>query len=1210
MKWIVKRARIKVSVFGALSIILVASLSPIPATGQGTDTALLRGTVMDASKGIVPGATVTMTNNGTKISQKTITDGMGRYIFNALPPASFTATVEMQGFKTLIQPNIVLRVGQQSDLDFTLAVGAVTQTVEVTGAAPLVNTVSAALGTEVTNRYISEMPLMDRQIVNLSFLAPGVTTVTGKEGLSGSGGGSNFVSNGQRNATAEFRLDGALASLPEGGEGGTSNVSYLPSLEFIQEFKLQNNSFSAEYGNNGGTVVNIVTKSGSNQLHGSGFYFFRRPSLDANDFFSNRAGEPKGAYAHDQYGGSIGGPIRKQKTFFYFDYERMRNNSPYTFTTTVPTALQRVGDFSQTYTYDDDGNPVLQQILNPYDVAYDAEADDWIRQPFKDGSGNPTQNLALATCTKPDPFTFVPTSVPCINSIALKTLALYPEPTGAGDEVTGYNNWTKKYVETAPTYRFDVRIDQNFSEKSRLTARYSHSRTADHLTDPFEAESTNIFNVRQIALEHSWTPTPNLLWTNRFAFARHYNPTLYPVATDPLTLGFPSDLILNPWYNKKAFPMIYFGNYQGLASDICCTTSVEADNQWMISSMVSKVIGSHNMRFGGERRIFLNNFFQPSDTSGGFEFYPDITAQSVYNPADFEGNDLASFLLGWADAGYMSAVPAVANKSMETAFFVQDDWKVTSRLTLNLGLRYEWSTPYSERYDRNQFSCWSCDSGIFVPALGSDWPGKKLLGTTILASSGRRHGDPDYHFAPRLGFAYRLNDKTVFRGGGGVYYGMSYATNWQYGGTAWNKDVNILFSKDSNVTQYASLENPFPTGFVGPQGGKYGALTMWGYGNGNHNSIEFHNGTIYQWNFGIERQISPSTLIEVNYSASRSVHLPWNFKPLTRGNRNFVSQTDREKWGTAGMAEMVPNPFQYLFTQVPGMPEPIFDEPDSIYNDAEIPRIDLLRPYPQFPGSFAGLPNFNATGAYHALQLRFERRASHGLSFTGNYSFSKFISTSDEGSNSWLANLNPGSPQDLTNLAAEKSISANDAPHRVAAAVIYELPIGRGRLLGGQMNRGLDAVIGGWRVTTFVTLQTGWPIDVRMNRNRLQDGRQRPDVTGSPCSGASINAVVDGTANYFNISAFSNPGDQIAGNAPRYFSNCRTPGVHTLDFGIAKQFKIRESTNVEVRGEFFNFLNTPRFEMTSTNYGSGSFGTISSQANSPRHGQIGVRFVF
>jgi len=1190
-------------VLSVVSIFVVASLFPPSVAAQATYTAELRGAVKDASGALVPGARVTATNDETRVLQTRKTDEAGRYLFNALPPASYTIRVEASGFKALVRPNVVLRVSFQADLDFILEVGQMTQTVEVTGAAPLVNTVSAALGTEVTNRYITEMPLPDRDITSLAFLAPGVTEVAGS-GVGGLGG-TNFASNGQRNGTAEFRLDGALATSPEGGEGGNTFLSYKPSLEDIQEFKLQNNSFSAEYGSNGGTVVNIVTKSGTNQFHGSGFYFLRRPSLDANDFFANRAGEPKGAYAHDQYGGSIGGPIRKQKTFFFFDFEKVRNTSPGTFTTTVPTALQREGDFSQTYTYDDDGNPVLQQLYNPCPITVNPSPSCSL-SPVLDSSSN-----VVDYNRQPIEGNVIPSSM--IDPIAQNTIKLFPPPTSLGDPVTGYNNFSKKLVYPAPVYRLDGRIDQNFSEKSRLTGRFSMSQETDNIPDPFLAAYQSVYKTRQIALEHTWTPSPSLLWTNRISFIRYYNPYLYNTPVDPLTLGWPSVLILNSWYDKKAFPDIGFssGNYQGLVTDLCCTTSSEADNQWMFASLLNKVIHSHNLKFGGERRIYLNNFFQPGDTSGGFDFGPDLTAQSVFNPADFQGNDLASFLLGWGDDGTVGAVPAVANKSMETSFFAQDEWKVSQRLTLNLGLRYEWSTPYSERYNHNQFSCWSCDSGIMVPALGPDWPGKEIYGTSILAGSNQRHANPDYsNLAPRLGFAYRLNDKTAVRGGAGIYYGMSYATNWQYGGTAWNKDISIIFSKDGNITPYSTLENPFPVGFVGPQQGKYGPLTEWGYGNGNHNSLEFHNGTIYQWNIGIERQVSPSTLIEVNYSANRSVHLPWNFKPITRGNRNYVSIADREKWGTSGLAALVPNPFQYLFTQVSGMPAPIFNEPDSIYNDPSIPRLNLLRPYPQFDGTFAGLPFFAASGSYQSLQVRFERRTSRGLSFTGSYTFSKFISTSDEGANAWIGKLTGGAPQDLNNLAAENSISGNDTPHRLAFALIYELPLGRGRLVGRNMNRGLDAVVGGWRVTTFTTLQTGQPIDVRTSHNRISGGSQRPNLSGQPCSGASVDAVVDGTANYFNISSFSSPGDQIAGSAPRYFSNCRVPGIHNMDFGIAKQFQIREGMHVEARGEFFNFLNTPRFNYPAASFGSGSFGTINSQANGPRGGQLGFRFVF
>src|SRR5262249_35604695 len=323
---------------------------------QATYTAQLRGTVKDASGAVVPKATVTVTNPLTQVSAVETTDDVGRYIFTALQPASYSIKVEAAGFKTIVRSNVELRVSQQTDLDFALELGEITETVQVTSESTLLNTVSATLGTEVTNRYIVDMPLLDRGLTQLTFLAPGVTEVPGAKADDIKG--TNFVSNGQRNGTAEVRLDGALSSVSESGEGGNTIVNYQPSLEIIQEFKVSNNSYSAEYGNNGGTVVSIVTKSGTNDFHGSGWWFARRPRFDANDFYSNRDGQPKGDYKKDEWGGSIGGPIKKQKTFFFFDFLKTRNNSPDAFTTTVPTAAQKRGDFSQTF--NDDGT--LQQL--------------------------------------------------------------------------------------------------------------------------------------------------------------------------------------------------------------------------------------------------------------------------------------------------------------------------------------------------------------------------------------------------------------------------------------------------------------------------------------------------------------------------------------------------------------------------------------------------------------------------------------------------------------------------------------------------------------------------------------------------------------------------------------------------------------------------------------------------------------------------------
>jgi hypothetical protein len=1038
------------------------------------------------------------------------------------------------------------------------------------------NTVSGALGTEVTGQYMTNMPLEGRDYSPLVFLAPGTTEVAGAGGISL--GGTGFASNGQRYATAEFRLDGGLQTNPEGGEGGTTNLQYKPVVEAIQEFQLQNNSFSAEYGSNGGTVVSLLMKSGTNRFHGSGYWFFRRPELDANDFFSNASGQPIGPYDIDQWGGTIGGPIKKNKTFFFFDYERDRNTYPSTKIASVPTDLQKSGDFSKTF--NPDGS--LETIFNPFNQ-----------------SCTPDQ-----VCTRtPFPGNVVPLSA--MDKIGKNLINLYPGPNTTGDPITGLNNYTAKLVNPSPSYQYDIKIDHSFSDANRISARYSRGDSTSTNPNPFLATLVNYYHIHEGALSDTWTMNPKTVWTSRVNFHRFVNTFGVPPTVDPLSVGFSKDLIVNPWYEKAAFPDISVVGYQGLVSDACCTTSLETDTQWSFNSIVDKIAGSHHLRFGGERRIFLNSYFQPSDTAGGFEFSPNQTMQSNVAPDALQGNGLASMLLGYFDGNSgMAERPSVANKSAETSFFIQDDWRVNSRLTLNLGLRYEFSTPYTERYNREAFTCFICDSGINVPGVGD------LHGTTILATNNQRHADPAYHnIGPRLGFAYRLDNKTVVRGGAGVYYGMNFATNWQYGGSAWNYYLSYIPSLNNYVSQYATLANPFPAGFVGPQQGKYGPLTLFGEGNDNHSSNTFTNGEIYQWNIGIQRELPGQWLLDVNYSANHSTHLPWNY---STENRNYISAANRLAYGTTGLYNNVPNPFQYLFTQLPGQPAPVINDSNSTYNFSTIPQIDLLRPYPQFTGSFTGFPEFVANSNYESLQVRFEKRLAYGLSVEGNYTFSKFMDYSDAGGNAWIGNLGfIGAPQDLTNLRAEKSVSANDVPHRLAFAAIYELPVGRGRPLGRNMNRILNGAIGGWQVNSFVTFQSGNPLVFSDSNQTLADSpNQRPNITGKACSGAGLYSVVDGTANYFNVANFSHPADQTPGNMGRYISDCRGPGIHNIDLGISKRVEFKESMYLEIRGEFFNAFNTPRFGMPNTTFGSDSFGVINSQYNSPRHGQLGLRFVF
>ncbi len=337
-------------------------LAPPPAAAQSSYTAQLSGTVSDSSGGVIPSAKVTLTDEGTGVTSTLNTDERGIFVFVGIRPSTYTISVSAPGLNTQERKGVALAVSQEANINFSLTPGSTTETVNVKDEAPLLDTGNASLGTDVTNEYVRDIPLINRSFFGLVFLAGGVTETSGSGTQDSYPSGTNFVSNGQRNATAEVRLDGALTSAPEQGEGGTTNVYYQPSVEIVQEFKVENNSFSSEYGNNGGTVVNIVLKEGTNNFHGSGWWYGQRSALDANDFFDNAGGIPKPDHVRDQYGFSLGGPIKKQKTFFFVDFEKTRQNDPVNLSGTVPTDAQRNGDFSQTF--NPDGS--LEQIFNPF----------------------------------------------------------------------------------------------------------------------------------------------------------------------------------------------------------------------------------------------------------------------------------------------------------------------------------------------------------------------------------------------------------------------------------------------------------------------------------------------------------------------------------------------------------------------------------------------------------------------------------------------------------------------------------------------------------------------------------------------------------------------------------------------------------------------------------------------------------------------------
>ena len=1188
-----------------LRALLTASLTTLlmvlPCAGQGAYTAQVRGLVTDSTHAVVSGAKVTITNDGTNISTTATTDANGLFLFASLRPSTYTMTVEASGFRTQEQKSVVLAVDQQTSLNFTLQPAGTSTTIDVTTAAPLLDTENATIGTDVTNEYVKDIPLANRSYFGLVFLSGGVTETTGSGVRDNYPAGTNFVSNGQRNATAEIRLDGALISAPEQGEGATNNVYYQPSVEIVQEFKVQNNSFSSEFGNNGGTVVNVVLKSGTNNFHGAGWWFPQRSTFDARDPF-NPAPATKPDEVRDQYGFAIGGPVRKGRTFFFFDFEKVRQQDAINILASVPTLPERTGDFSAT------AHPIYDPLQCP---------------------------PPPATCIRPlVPNQQIPANE--IDTIGQKIINLYPKPT-ITDPTVEINNFRSTTSSNAPQYQFDIKLDHELTRNQHLSARYSHLHSDTHIPTVFgdslfgpmgDGIKQSPVSVDNAALEHTWTVSPNILWTSRIAVDRAKQTEDSTGLPTLASAGLPA--ILGQGNNVTRMPTIQLTSSLGQTNlfDQCCLDTKFAHTLSSYSSALQIVRGRQLFKLGGEQRLFYNNFFQPPYPSGIFDFADTTTSQNLAgDPNGNEGNPFATLLFGFPDnSSQINIVPSVANRSRETAFYFQDDWKITPRLTVNLGVRYEWSTPYSDRHNRLQFSNFNGDSGINVPGLGD------LKGTTIFASSGRRSVPVDRNnLAPRVGFAYQLDQHTVIRGGAGIYYGLSAATNYQYPGTAFRRSLNIFFSQDNYQHRSNTLANPFPNGLQGPEGTKYGPLAQWGFINQNDLGTQTaRNAEIYQWNLGVQRLLPGQIVLAGDYSASRATHLPWSGYSSTR-NRNLISSDllaqlvqqmnpthDPQNTAVSDYLSLpVTNPFLPLFSG----PNAIFGEPQSQYGNATIPQVNLLRPYPQFDGNFEGLPLLAASSWYHSMQIRFQKRASHYVSFEGNYTLSKSTDTSSTGANAFVGYLNNANPQQLDRLNKEHSITANDATHRFVAAVIVDIPVGRDRWLGRDLNRGFDAVVGGWALSTVFTRQSGQPLPIYMASNRLEDGNQRASVICPQLrSGLSSGQAAHTGGSFFNVDAngqpvcIADPGDQIPGNAPRFFSNLRSDGVHNLDLAFYKEFTPREGMTLQVRVDSFNAMNTPRYAPPNTSFSPGNpgFGLVTQSANgyNPRHLQFGVRFQF
>ena len=1122
-------------------------------------TASVRGTVVDESGAAVGSARIFVTDTERGTTFRSEADSSGRYVVTALPPGRYLLTAEAAGFKKFSSGRFSVAVQEQATIDAKLQVGDVTTTVEVEGSAALINTTISTLGQVVDNKLMLSLPNLARNSMSLAYLTPGVVGSGGRRGDSN----TNFVANGSRNSTSDVLVDGVTVTTVEQNSGIT-DLKFSPSVDVVQEFKMQTNFFSAEYGQTGGAVVNMVTRSGTNNFHGTGYYFMRDAALNANDWFSNRAGRALPAFHRDQYGGVIGGPVIKNKTFFFGGYEYTKQESPTSSIVSLPTALQRQGNFSQTF----NAGGQLMVIYNPFDSS---------------------ANAAGTTARNPFPGNLVPASM--FDPISVKALSFLPQSNQTGAAFTNTANWFGQGINTSSSHQLNVKGDHNFSSSNRISGRYSNVISQGVNPNLFGEGNPAYWtggnsqtNTKSMVADFTHIHSATTLFTLRYGLTYsdfHRNPH---VSYDLTQLGLPKNM--KDTATNLVFPRWAPEGFQEFGTEPYWLMDRQ-EGVHHTSGAMTKIWGGHNIKVGGEHRFNQLDYLQPGNPSGRFNFGRGVTCKDRFTCPGNEGNGLAAMLIGWTTGSEFQIEPKAFSRSAYWGIYFQDDWKVSRKLTLNFGLRYDVDVPRWEIQDR--YSYWDLNQQSSIKAQGYD-----TRGVIKFVNDKRRSPfDSDSNnWQPRVGFAYALNSKTSIRSGYGLFYTLSRATVFGRPGTGFTINSPAIWSLDSNLTLNARLNNPFPNGLLLPPGRTQGDNTLLGFNASTIVASNNRNPEYHSWNFSVQRELPLHSVLEVNYTGSRGVHL---FMPVTT-----LSPLPQSAWGLGrtALAALVPNPFLGQIT-----------DSRSPLSLATVSRSRLLRPMAQFDGTGVGTAEpARGDSNYHALQVKWEKRFGQGLTVLSHYTWSKMIDnvSHSSGNVSWLGGST--SLQNIWDLRGERALSSHDIAHRMVLTGTYELPFGRGRKFGSNMNRVVNWVAGGWNLSGFVLFQGGNPLQVNQNGGAMWDGTQRPNLIGDP---STSGPVQDRINNYFNRAAFAQPLPDVPGSAPRNLGY-RAPGIKTLDAAILKSIQVREGQRFEFRLEATNFTNTPMFGDPATGFGAINFGQITGLRNGvgPRNMQIGLKYYF
>lgn len=1169
----------------------------------------IAGRVNEASGAAVANAQITVTNMATNSSTSTTSNEFGEYQALYLIPGNYILTVEAKGFKKSIRQNIEVRVGDKLQLDVALEVGEVTETVNVTATAPLLEVGSASAGQVIDQRRISELPLSDGNPFVLSRLAPGIT-YTGDLRFSrpfDNAGTSGIVADGAPGRN-EFTLDGT-PNMASGG--GLGRVAFVPPADAVQEFKVETAAYDGQTAHTAAATVNVTLKSGTNSFHGTVYEFVRNDVLSANTFILNRTNlssnpardrdrdgkADRDPLRYNRYGFTVGGPVfvprfgeggkpyldGRNRSFFFFSFEALPDVFPEPGLFTVPTAKQRNGDFSE-----------LPAGALIYDPATSRQEGARVRRD-------------------PFPGNIIPANR--ISAIARNYLNFYPLPNQPGD-AQGRQNYISGNPRTDKFRSLSGRFDQTISEKQRFFVRYSYNNRRESrgnwtgVVNGIRPTGNFLFRINNGGtFDHVYNFSPTVILNSRVGFSRFNEPNIrqHQGVFNPASLGFPSATaaLFGP---EQYLPRFEIGQYSVLGDSVGGGSNF---NIYTAQSTMTKIAGKHSWRFGYDFRSYRQNAFGAGHAAGRYDFGTTFTRGPLDNSAAAPiGQELASFLLGLPTGGTIDRNAASSSQGLYNGMFVHNDWKVSSRLTLNLGLRYEYEGAPTERYNRQLVGFDATVASPVEAAAKTAYAASPIpevpvanfnvKGGLLFADDNRRGiWDADKNnFQPRAGFAYKWNDKTVIRGGWGIYTVPFVIDGVNQAG--FSLATPLVGTTDNGLTSVGTLANPFPTGVLTPAGASLGLSVLLGQGI-SFRPRDLNNTQAQRWSLGVQRELPGNWLVELQYVGNKGYDgvVGVALNPIPRqflSTSPFRDQAQTDRIGFLNQA--VTNPFRGLI-------------PGTGLNNATVARSQLLRPFPQYTG-VTGIRN-DASSNYHSGQLRAEKRFSKGYTTLVSYTWSKF--------------LEKGTFLNEVDTEFERRFSDADAPHRLVVSGIWELPFGRGRKWGAGWNRAVDLALGGWQVQGIGQLQSGRPLtlgnvyyngdlsklktDIRSaNFPRFAgDTRTVFDISGFYFSDAAVqtNGVVDPVKQRNDIRI------QLGANIrtlPSRFAQFRGDTLNLWDLSVSKNFSFTESIKLQLRGEFLNAFNKVIFDNPDLNPRNSTFGQLTGQANLPRDVQIGLKLIF